>query len=104
MLQTNYRTPAGEIDLIAEQPAPDGSEPTLVFIEVKTRRGARHGTPSESVQTRKQQKILAAALYFLAERAAGGAEPLCRFDVAEVCIGPEGLGQIRLLHGAFGMA
>ena len=51
-----YRTSQGEIDLIAR----DG--PTLVFVEVKTRRG---GQPAEAVTPEKQRRITLTALHFL---------------------------------------
>ena len=54
----NFRTRYGEIDLIAE----DGD--TLVFVEVKTRRGGTFGTPEEAVTARKRQHLaMAAAIY-----------------------------------------
>lgn len=81
----NYRCSAGEIDVIAEEPT--RPESTLVFLEVKTRRGVRHGSPREAVDLRKQQRLVAVAQSFLGERAAGGEEPLCRFDIAEVFTG-----------------
>jgi len=42
ILTRNYRTKVGEIDLIADDHG------TLVFIEVKTRRGMHYGTPATS--------------------------------------------------------
>ena len=95
----NFRCAAGEMDLIAEEPThPD---PTLVFLEVKTRRGARHGSPREAVDRRKQLKLATVAQTFLGERAAGGDEPACRFDVAEVFVGADGLSRIVLHRAAF---
>jgi putative endonuclease len=95
----NYRCVAGEMDLIAEEPTqPD---PTLVFLEVKTRRGAHHGSPREAVDLRKQQRLAAVAQTFLGERAAGGAEPACRFDIVEVFVGADGLSRVVLHRAAF---
>ena len=56
ILVRGYRTPRGEIDLIAR----DGD--TLVFIEVKTR---RQGEPAEAVTLEKQRRLSLAALQFL---------------------------------------
>lgn len=100
VLATNFRCPCGEMDVIAREPDSEGG--VLVFIEVKTRRGRAHGLPGESVNARKQQKLIAVAGAFLAERAAGGAEPACRFDVAEVFIGADGLARVVLHRAAFG--
>ena len=50
ILKTNYRTPFGEADIIAE----DGDE--IVFVEVKTRTSDRYGTPAESVVKKKREE------------------------------------------------
>src|SRR4051812_21291586 len=65
-----YRTPLGEIDLIAR----DG--PTLVFVEVKAR---RQGEPAEAVTPEKQRRLTLAALEFLKRH--GLLEQPSRFDV-----------------------
>jgi putative endonuclease len=72
----NYRCRAGEIDLVAL----DGS--VLVFVEVRSRRGDRAGTPLESVNGRKQMQVARVARYFLA--AHGWEERAARFDVIGV--------------------
>ncbi|HZO90871.1 MAG TPA: YraN family protein [Chthonomonadaceae bacterium] len=100
VLATQFRCAQGEIDVIAEEPAQDGK--VLVFVEVKTRRGSAHGTPLEAVNARKQARLIAAAQAYLAQRDAEGEEPACRFDVAEVFMGPEGLARVRLHRAAFG--
>ena len=69
----NYRCRAGEIDLVAL----DG--PVLVFVEVRSRRGYRAGTPLESVDGRKQAQVARVAQHFCALR--GWAEREARFDV-----------------------
>ena len=64
ILERNYRKRTGEIDLIALSPADDKE---IVFIEVKTRRSARYGTPEEAVDHRKLKKIEKTALHWLQE-------------------------------------
>jgi len=59
ILERNFRCRYGEIDQIAE----DGQD--LVFVEVKTRRGYAYGLPEEAVTSRKQQKIVQVASYYL---------------------------------------
>ena len=78
ILQMNYRTPYGEIDVIAIM---DG---TLVFCEVKRRSGNLRGTPAEAVTPAKQRKIIRAAEIFLARHPA---EIPVRFDVIEIAPG-----------------
>lgn len=65
----------GEVDLIAE----DGR--FLCFVEVKLRKTAAFGTPGEAVNLRKQEKLRAAALLYLAEHPTS-LQP--RFDVIEI--------------------
>lgn len=61
ILSRNYRTPYGEIDLIAEIAHPQ----TIVFIEVKTRRTRDFGMPEDSVNSRKQNHLLSAVEHYL---------------------------------------
>ena len=100
VLKSNYRCRSGEIDIIAEEPTVGG--PVLVFIEVKTRRGAGHGTPIEAVDARKIERLRGIALAYLADRDAGGDEPACRFDIAEVCPDRNGNSSIRLHRAVAG--
>jgi len=75
IIETNYKTPISEIDIIAYD------KNVLCFIEVKTRKNADFGTPSEAVDKRKQQKIIQGAFYFLQHK---NLECEMRFDVVEV--------------------
>jgi putative endonuclease len=54
----------------------------VVFVEVKTRRTRNFGTGAESVDARKQARIVSAAQHFLATR--GNGRERIRFDVVEV--------------------
>lgn len=72
----NWRCLYGEIDLVAE----DGNE--LVFVEVKTRRGVRMGSPEEAVTPAKRRKLLASAQTYLAER--GEEQRPYRVDVVAI--------------------
>lgn len=74
IIQLGYRTRRGEIDVIAR--AEDG---TIVFIEVKTRRGHSFGA-AEAVTARKLNRIRAAASEWLMDKPY---TPV-RFDVVEV--------------------
>jgi putative endonuclease len=67
----NFRTPRGEIDIIAR----DGA--TLVFVEVRLRRNSRFGGAAASITAIKRARLTAAAQAYLARL---GHEPPCRFD------------------------
>ena len=90
ILEKNYKTPLGEIDIIATD------KEYIVFIEVKTRSGDEYGAPSEAVNLKKQQKYHKTALYYL-QRNKKMDEP-CRFDVIEIED-----GQINHILNAFSM-
>jgi putative endonuclease len=94
VLERNYRVPVGEIDLIVQRGG------TLVFVEVKARRGKAQGSPLEAVPPQKVRRISAAAALYLAGRKT---RPPCRFDV--LTVGPDknwlGLPKIRHLENAF---
>jgi putative endonuclease len=59
IVAAKWRSPHGEIDLIAR----DGD--TLVFVEVKTRRGRLFGAPEEAVTAHKQQKLTLLAQQYM---------------------------------------
>jgi len=59
IIARNYRCAFGEIDLVTRH-ATD-----WVFVEVRTRRGARFGTPEESITARKRQHLITTAQHYL---------------------------------------
>jgi putative endonuclease len=61
VVQKNFRTRFGEIDIIAISP----DKKFLCFIEVKTRKQNLFGSPQEAVDERKTRKILSVAEEFL---------------------------------------
>lgn len=92
----NYRCKAGEIDLIMTQGE------TLVFVEVRLRRNSRFASAAESVDARKQQKLLRAAqLYLLQHRLTE--RVACRFDIIAFNRGLD-VAAIDWLPNAFGAA
>lgn len=93
ILASNWHCPYGELDLIAE----DGAE--LVFVEVKTRRGAASGAPEEAITSAKQRRLRAAAQTYLAGRA--DEQHPYRFDIVAVDLAHDGrLRAIRLYRRA----
>jgi putative endonuclease len=74
LLQRNFSSRFGEIDLIME----DGN--TVVFVEVKYRHSSQHGSGAEAVTFHKQGRISRTAAWYLAKNP-HKAEQICRFDV-----------------------
>lgn len=85
---SRWRSPAGEIDLIAR----DGAE--VIFIEVKHSR--THAEAAERLGERQMARIYASASMFLADEPEGQATP-SRFDVALV----DGQGRVEVIENAF---
>ncbi len=79
ILERNFRCREGEIDIICAR----GGH--LVFTEVKTRRTAAFGRPSEAVTRRKQNCLRRAAARWLAENAQKGYRSYS-FQVIEVMV------------------
>jgi putative endonuclease len=92
ILERNYRTPIGEIDLIARHRG------VLVFIEVKTRRSSKFGSPQEAVHQAKQERLRNLAAYYLQQQGLG--EVAARFDVVGI-LWQGGLAQVEVIEGAF---
>ena len=93
LLERNYRTPGrggGEIDLILREP--DG---TLVFVEVRKRASASHGSAAASISATKQRRIVFAARVYLMRLRT---PPPCRFDV--VTVEPDGVQWLRAAFDA----
>lgn len=76
IIENNYRTSVGEIDIIARK---DG---VLVFIEVKNRSNSKFGTGAEAVTEKKQTKIIKSAQIYM--KKFFGGETRCRFDVISI--------------------
>jgi len=51
ILDTNYRSRSGEIDIICQ------NRDTVIFVEVKSRTSDTFGAPAEAVNTRKQERL-----------------------------------------------
>lgn len=90
----NHRTRFGEIDLVAC----DGS--TLVFCEVKTRRG--RGDPWDALHPAKRAQVRRMARAYLAEADDRPRVPFLRFDAIGVGIDSRGrLTRLEHLEDAF---
>src|SRR5512143_3477711 len=91
--ETNWRTSAGEIDIVAW----DG--PDLVLVEVKTRRSLKMGTPEEAVSPTKQRRIVRLAGAWLASHEAH--PRAVRFDVVSLRVLSEDRALLRHHRNAF---
>ena len=78
IVERNYRTKDGEIDIIAK------TGEILVFVEVKTRTTVEFGNPAEAVNETKIEHMLKTAKYFLYSNRINNKS--MRFDVIEVFI------------------
>jgi putative endonuclease len=100
VVQKNFRTRFGEIDIIAISP----DKKFLCFIEVKTRKQNLFGSPQEAVDERKARKILSVAEEFLSSHYK--VQELetknldVRFDVISVEITPDNV-RIEHIENAF---
>jgi putative endonuclease len=93
ILERNYSTRSGEIDLIALH---DGD---VVFVEVKTRSGDAFGAPELAVNPRKQQRMVKAALAYIKYKKLH--QVPCRFDVVAITTAAE--HEVEHIRDAFEM-
>jgi putative endonuclease len=93
IVSRNWRGRGGELDIVAR----DGD--TIVFCEVKTRRGTAFGAPVEAVNPAKVRRLRALAAQWL--RAHPEARGEVRFDVISVVLGQRGPARIEHIRAAF---
>lgn len=93
VLDRNWRCREGELDLVLV------GHGSVVFCEVKTRRGDRFGAPFEAVTIAKQRRVRVLAVRWLREHSQHGAA--LRFDVASVVARRGYAPVIEVLEGAF---
>lgn len=84
--ERNFSTRFGEIDLICMD------NDLLVFVEVKTKKGASFGTPEEMFTQGKKNKVKRMATIYLK-----GKEVKCRVDMVAVVLNFEN-EVIRITH------
>lgn len=89
VIERNWRGAGGEIDRIA------WDEGVLAFIEVRSRKGTKHGQPIDTIGPAKQRHLVRAASHYLQSLPTARIPPT-RFDV--VSVSSEGL---KLIKDAF---
>ncbi|MCX7988196.1 MAG: YraN family protein [Thermodesulfovibrio sp.] len=75
VIEKNFRTPFGEIDIIAKH------KNYIVIVEVKTRMSDIFGEPAQAINHRKQERLKKLALYYLSRI---GKDYPVRFDVIAI--------------------
>ncbi len=95
ILEQNYRTKLGEIDIIAKD------KDTLVFVEVKARSSNRFGNPKWAVTPKKQIKISMVALLYIKSTKQSNVK--ARFDVVAISSAKD-KPSIEIIKNAFELA
>ncbi len=90
ILERNFRTPYGEIDIIGT----DGRK--IHFIEVKTRRSEKFGKPFEAVNRKKLQHIKNSAMFYL-----NGKDTDFEIDVISVLMNNNGKERIEYIENVY---
>ncbi len=81
ILETNYRSALGEIDIVAR----DGH--TTVLVEVRTRTSLSFGSPEESITAEKAKRLKRMAQSYL--QAHRNSDAVCRLDLIAVMLDRE---------------
>ncbi|OGT21355.1 MAG: YraN family protein [Gammaproteobacteria bacterium RIFCSPHIGHO2_02_FULL_42_13] len=91
LVARNFSCLLGEIDLIMRD------QEILVFVEVRMRSHINFMRPHETIDHRKQKKIIKTAIYYLQQRKLTS-KMTCRFDVITV---EQESNQLRWIKRAF---
>lgn len=98
ILERNFCCKGGEVDIVARDPV----DKSLVFIEVKARRGLSYGLPQLAVTPFKQRQISKAALTWLGKNRLHDTN--ARFDVIAILLHSDGKHQVDHIKNAFDLA
>lgn len=93
IIERNFRTPAGEIDIVARD------RDCLVFVEVRTRSSVEFGLPQETVVARKRDRLCRAARWYLQKNKRDDA--VCRFDVVAIVVNDAESPRVEVIKDAF---
>ena len=93
IIETNYRCPEGEIDIIGRH------DDSLVFVEVRTKTSLKFGSPEESITPAKKERMKATAAYY--QQTHTNLPSLWRIDVVAIELNQQGkLSRINLIENA----
>lgn len=93
ILEKNFRSKLGEIDVIAEQAG------VIVFIEVKARSDHEFGHPFDALTPTKQKNIIQTTQSFLVQKRIP--DKSMRFDVVVLTLDPPDSWKIGLFENVF---
>jgi putative endonuclease len=88
VVERNYRSPFGELDIIAEEGG------FLVFVEVKRRDTESFGNPLDAITATKKRHMIKSALFYI--KSHPHADKRVRFDVVGI-----GIHGVKLVRNAF---
>ena len=95
IIETNYRCPEGEIDIIARH------EDCLTFVEVRTKKSLQFGSPEESITPAKKERLRTVAARY--QQTHENLPPLWRIDVVAVELNrKDEVSRIELIENAVG--
>ena len=93
IIETNYRCPEGEIDIVARH------KDTLVIVEVRTKKSLKFGSPEESITRTKMEKLRTLAAHY--RQVHGDKPPEWRIDIVAIELDDRGkLSRIELIENA----
>ncbi len=93
IIERNFLKRCGEIDIIARD------REYIVFVEVRFRKTKLYGSGAETVDFRKQKKLINTAWCYLMEHDA--CDKPARFDVVSISGDPNGEYEIEVIKNAF---
>lgn len=94
LITRNFRCKMGEIDLIMQH------EKAVVFVEVRFRKNAHYGSALESIDFRKQRKLINTAQFFM-QKYDPRLQRTYRFDVVAIQGEPGNNPDIQWVSPAF---
>jgi putative endonuclease len=86
VVDRNWRCRTGEVDLVARR------ADEWYFVEVRTRRGTRYGTPETSISPRKRARMEAVARRYLADC---GPEGDVAWHLSLVAVAMDAVGRLQ---------
>ncbi len=90
LIAAPFRCKLGEIDIIAKE------GDIIVFVEVRTRKGSRFGSPLESITQSKQRQMIRVANFYI-HFITTEQFKYCRFDVLGIIQKPD-LTEPQIIH------